>query len=211
MPSTSQSNQKVITHIGVKEHFRETVSAALSNQKVHAQAETVYYLVNLLDHFALADRLFQPTPDGLQIEPLALLYAKAIQANRLETRQQVLRRLGDIALFVSGLFSGSLNRKLVDVDYYIGMGSSAYSHLSDISGNSIRSRTFNTIYSELSAKFQEFVDVLAEVGENSQLTPPEDTLRLYEIWARTGSPRAADKLRKRAIEPLVNTGFGRKN
>jgi hypothetical protein len=62
---------------------------------------------------------------------------------------------------------------------------------------------------ELSQKFLRLVDVLAEVGEHSRLGASNDLMRLYEIWARTGSVRAAGKLRSLGVEP-VPSSFGRR-
>jgi|GEM_PF-6941326 len=56
-----------------------------------------------------------------------------------------------------------------------------------------------------------FVDVLDEVGESSHLSSPGDVLRIYDIWAKTGSLRAANKLRKMGLEPLPHAGLNRQN
>jgi len=211
MSSVQQTPRFVITDMNVKEHFRQALAAALDNQQVRAEEDTAYYLVNLLDHFSKVENLFTATEDGLRIPPLALLYAQALEAQDLETRQSLLRRLGDVALLIGGIFPGSLSRKLVDVDYYVGMGGSAYSCLSDMPHGSLRNRALKGVYAELSAKFQAFVDVLAEVGENSRLGSSTDTLRLYEIWAKTGSRQAASRLRKRGIEPMACARRWRQN
>jgi len=211
MLPTQSVQASVITDINVKEHFQQTLAAALTSQQVTAEEDTVYYLVNLLDYFAKSENLFSTTEDGTHIPPLAVLYAHAMETNDMDTRQQLLRRLGDIALIVGGVFPGSLSRKLVDVDYYIGMGGSAYSYLSDIAYSSWQHRPLSGVYAELSAKFKRFVDVLAEVSENSHLNSSQDTLRLYEIWAKTGSPRTAAKLRKMGIEPMASARVGRWN
>jgi len=211
MFAAQQTPAHVITDMSVKEHFRHTLAAALASQNVQAEEDTVCYLVNLLDHFCKAENLFTLTADGPAIPPLALLYAQALAARDLETRQSLLRRLGDVALLIGGVFPGSLSRKLVDVDYYIGMGGGAFSCLSDMARGSLRIRALQGVYAELSMKFQGFVDVLAEVGENSRLNSSLDTLRLYEIWAKTGSLRAAATLRKMGIEPIAAGGGLRHN
>lgn len=203
MLSAQQAPARVITDMNVKEHFRQTLATALANQKVEAEEDTVHYLVNLLDHFSKAENLFAVTADGPRIPPLALLYAQALQASDIETRQSLLRNLGDVALLISGVFPASLSRKLVDVDYYIGMGGSAFSYLSATARRSHRIRALQGVYAELSAKFQTFVDVLAEASESSQLNSSPDILRLYEIWTKTGSPRAASSLRNLGIEPMA--------
>ena len=202
MKATGTRNPSLITGMNVQEYFRDSVTAALANQKVDAAEDTVYYIVSLLAQFTRADRLFSRTPEGVILQPLALIYAEALEAARPELRQHLLRRLGDVALVISGLFSSSLNRKPVDVDYYIAMGGTAYGVLCELSRGTVRSRALGAVFDELSKKFQRFVDVLAEVGERSPLNSSTDIMRLYEIWLRTGSKRSAERLRKLGIEPV---------
>ncbi|QSA98672.1 hypothetical protein [Methylococcus sp. EFPC2] len=194
----------MITGMDLREHFRASVATAIANQRVEAEEETVFYIVNMLAHFTRADRLFDRTDDGLVIQPLAALYARALQAPSQEDRYRTLKRLGDIALLISGLFSDSLNRKVVDVDYYIAMGRGAYAHLCGSGREFMHLRALRAIFTELSAKFQVFVDVLSEVGEQSGLGASNDLMRLYELWSRTGSVRAAAKLRRLGVEPVGN-------
>lgn len=210
MSVTTSSHSTVITDMDLREHFRATVLVAVTNQHVDVEEETIFYLVNMLTYFARADRLFDETPDGVVMQPLALIYGKAIQARSMEDRHRAFKQLGDVALLVAGMFADSLNRKLVDVDYYIAMGSSAYACLSDEGRQSLRTKAFKAIFSELSQKFQVLVDVLAEVSERSHLGASNDLMRLYEVWARTGSARAASKLRSFGVEP-VRSAFGRRN
>jgi len=201
----------LLTDVNVREHFRDSIHSALSNQRVEAAEETVFYVVNLLAHYTHAENLFCKTTDGVDLKPLALIYAEAVDAASAEQRHAALKRLGDVALLISGLFSSSLNRKVVDLDYYIAMGGSAYGYLCDISRGTARGRAFCSIFGELSDKFPSFVDVLAEVGETSRLNSDTDIMRLYEIWLRTGSRRAAERLRKLGIEPVASSGVRRTN
>lgn len=211
MPSSSHSSRTVITGMDLREHFRATVTGAIANQRVEIEEATVFYLVNMLAYFSRADRLFEETPDGVVLQPLALIYGKAIQARSLAERHRAFKHLGDVALLVAGLFSESLSRKVVDVDYYIAMGSTAYGCLSEESRQSLRDQAFRAIFAELSRKFLLLVDVLAEVGEHSRLGASDDLMRLYEIWARTGSARAAGKLRSLGVEPVASSFGIRRN
>jgi len=189
----------------VREYFKDRVSAAINNQKVSATEDTIYYIVNLLAQFVRADALFERTPDGISLKPLALIYIEALEAQTRDSRHSALRRLGDVALLISGMFSASLKRKLVSVDYYIGMGGCAYECLfNSMSGTSSR-RMLAPIFGELASKFQLFVDVLTEVSDGSNLRAPKDVMHLYEVWARTGSQRTADQLRRLGIEPLIGS------
>ncbi len=97
------------------EFFQRLVEQALNRQHVDVLDLTRYYLVQLLASRARIG----PTPVGsaLDEEPLALWFARAIESGGSKQRAE-LRGLADHALFVSGFFSDSLNRRVVDVDYY---------------------------------------------------------------------------------------------
>jgi hypothetical protein len=107
--------------------------------------------------------------------------------------------MGDSALFVSGFFADSLERKLVDLDYYRSMGGHAYSRLSQED----KLPFGPSVFSELAQRFREFADVLSEVSEASRLTTSHSVVRLYEKWVATGSRRAAMLLAERGITPVA--------
>jgi hypothetical protein len=183
------------------EFFREQLERAMEHQKVSTSAFTEYYLVNLLS--ACVHDL-PPTEPGFDETPLAVLYIRAVHSSRAE-RTRLLRTMGDTALFVSGFFSDSLSRGLVDLGYYKAMGGHAYARLSrEDSALGVGS----TVFSELAGRFCEFADVLAEVSEASQLGSNKSVLRLYERWVQTGSRRAAALLAERGISPVL-PGDGR--
>jgi hypothetical protein len=201
---TNTRDEQLITETSLQEYFQTSLSDALENQNVKAGADTIHYVVGLLTSFSRAEKLFDRTPDGMMIRPLALVYAEAVEGKTVDERNRALRRLGDVALFISGIFSQSLNRCVVDIDYYVSMGGSAYSHLSDTMRATNRGRTMSGIYDELASKFVAFVDVLGEVSEGANCRNDIDVLRQYEIWLRTGSTRAADRLRAAGIHPSTN-------
>ncbi|NBU21588.1 hypothetical protein EBS43_09325, partial [bacterium] len=101
-----------------QDFFRELVTAALSKQKVSIQPETEFYLVNLLNQFMHADRLYTRSVNGEPEErPLAILVKEALEHNRAHERVSLFRHIGDVSLYKAGYFQESLNRKLVDIDY----------------------------------------------------------------------------------------------
>lgn len=189
----------------VRDYFHDSLTCALRNQKLRADQHTVHYVVSLLTTYARSEDFFERNADGFSLQPLATLYADAVAASTPEQRRCSLRRLGDVALFISGLFSDSLNRRVVDVDYYIAMGGSAYGYLSGSMRGTLSGAALSGIFGELSSKFQAFVDVLAEVSERAHLTSDSDIMRLYEVWLRTGSKRVAVKLRRLGIEPAAGS------
>ncbi|MFT5133498.1 MAG: hypothetical protein ACI9SC_001970 [Gammaproteobacteria bacterium] len=196
------ANEHLITGVNPQDFFQEALQEAISKHQLATCHETTLYLSNLLTVFVQAEQLFELTEEGVMLKPLAVMYADAISASTLNERDAALRRLGDVALFISGLFPQSLGRSLVDVDYYINMGGSAYGFLADSSRVSRSTKVFSTIFHELSDRFAEFVDVLAEVGDRTNLSNDRDVLRLYEIWLCSGSKNAENKLQKLGIQTV---------
>ena len=181
------------------EYFRDLVESAMRRQHLAAREITSFYLVNLLTGFMHSDHALTP---GDQ-EALGLRFVRALQAAGVKQRDE-LRQVGDRSLFVSGFFSDSLARSLVDVDYYIQLGESAYGSLARQSDE-----TFGDAFDELSAKFAAFVDVFGDISERTALASNTDLLRLYERWLRTGSRRSGDLLVSRGIVP--NTSIGNRS
>lgn len=172
------------------EYFKDLVESAIARQGVEAGEMTSFYLVNLLAGFVSLDRA-----DTTDDEPLGVLLAKALQTGGVAQRDG-LRRVGDLSLFISGYFSDSLNRSLVDIDYYIALGERAYGSLARHSDDA-----FSDVFDELSGKFTGFVEVLGEVSERTAVSSNTDLLRLYERWLRTKSRRRGDLLVKQGIVP----------
>lgn len=169
------------------EYFKELVDGALANQHVDADEMTAFYVVHLLSDFMQRS--------GDTSGPLGHKLMEALEAGGLQ-RRATLKEIGDAALFISGFFSDSLRRKLVDVDYYVAIGGRAYHALSQF-----ESDTFSPVFAELGDKFPAFVDVLNEVSVRTSCTSNTDLLRLYERWLRTGSRHSGHLLVERGVVP----------
>ncbi|MEX2525777.1 MAG: hypothetical protein WD750_12525 [Gammaproteobacteria bacterium] len=199
----SRNSEQLITDMNAHDFFHESLHSALARQQMNASGETVIYITNLLTGFLFAERFHDCNTGGRRrMATLAMMYGDALHADTRENRQKALQRLGDVALFVSGLFARSLSRSLVDVDYYIAMGGNAYGSLADSRAGFRNPEAMRDVFQELAERFGKFVDVLGEVGEQVNLGSNDDILRWYEIWLCSGSSRALEKLRALGIEPI---------
>ncbi len=196
----------VVAVASLREFFRDAFHSASENQRLDIDEQAEAYVVNLLTMFSRAEALYEPTPEGLRIRPLAHMLADALDAPTALARQRSLQRLGDVSLFVAGFFARSFARKLVDIDYHIAMGGNAYSALADTMQRSSTGRIFGGVYAELAQKFQRLVDALNEVSEMSYRHTDADLLRLYEIWIKTGSRRAHGLLQRLGVQPVRQRG-----
>jgi hypothetical protein len=181
--------QAAVRRESAVEYFKELVEGALAHQGLVATELTAFYVVQLLASF-----LQRRASDD---DPLALRLGRALESGGLQQRAS-LKQIGDVSLFVSGFFSDSLRRGLVDVDYYVQIGGFAYTTLSRHGSDA-----FSPVFAELAEKFVDFVDVLSEVSERSSCGASSnvDLLRLYERWLKTGSRRSGQLLVERGVVP----------
>jgi hypothetical protein len=83
------------------------------------------------------------------------------------------------------------------------MGGRAYGSLAANLGPTSRAAVLSSIFRELAAKFQRFVDALNDISEMAHVHTDSDILRLYEIWMKTGSLRAHGILQRLGVDPSV--------
>lgn len=187
------SDPTVVAETDLREFFRREITKAIDALKVEANEFTTFYLVNLLAEFSATEELYEEAD-----RPLALIYGRAMEKSGPE-RVRILKKLGDYALYISGYFSDSLSGKAVDVDYYIAMGSNAYGSVSRLMRAQPRGDVFGGVFHELSGRFPTYVDVLAEVSENTASGNEQDVMRLYDLWLRTKSKRCETILRRMGV------------
>ncbi len=202
--SSIAAGERVVQVHDLRDYFRESIDAVIDNQGVDVDPHAAHYVVNLLTLFARSEDLYEDHGEAYGLKPLALMMADAAGASNAVERTFSLQRIGDVALFIAGFFADGLAHKLVDLDYYINMGGTAYGSLSDEIRGTARGRALADVYCELARKFQIVVDVLNEVRDRARCSSDIDLLRTYEVWLRTGSERAARLLRKNGVVPIPN-------
>ena len=182
------------------EYFKELVEEALNERQLQASDLTEYYLVNLLCQYVRPD---SPRRSPGADEPLAFRLGRALDSGGSEQRAR-LRSLGDFSLFMSGFFSDSFRRSVVDVDYYKSMGEYAYGSLS---------RSEHDTFAEVFARAVLQVRRVHGRPRAYQRTDRDHaasaatSLRLYEKWLRTGSVRDGQRLVERGLLPNQSIGY----
>ena len=98
-------SKPVLAVTNLREFFHDSVQTALRQQRVAVDDHTAHYVVNVLTMFARSEELFEKTPEGVRLRPLAHMLAQASEAPTPHQRDEALRRLGDVSLFVAGFFA----------------------------------------------------------------------------------------------------------
>ncbi len=199
-----QAYGRVMPVRNLQDYFRRSIDSVIADQGVEVDPHATHYVVNVMTLFSRSEDFYDDDGEVFGIRPLALMLADAADAATPEQRNLMLRRIGDVTLFVAGFFVDTLRDKAVDVDYYTHMGENAYGSLSDEVRGTFHGNAFADIYLELATKFRVLTDVLNEVRDNEEGRSEKDLLRMYELWRKTGSRRAAKILKQQGIVPLID-------
>lgn len=178
--------------VSSKEYFTSVLREGLEKRRVEAFPRVESYLVDLLQHYLDARNLFDSEKSESGQRPLTTLAEIYLTATNAEpsTRAELLKKLGDRTLYISGFFGDSLSRKVVDLDYYVDMGGAAYRELAEFT----REDGLARVYSVFSKRFVDYVDVLTYISQKSLIQTDQGLLRLYDQYLRTGSELAREKL-----------------
>ena len=202
---TAACGTQLIPVASLRDWFRSSIQTISARQNLRANPQTEHYIVDLLIAFARSENFYEHHQQGFGLRPLAIMLADALESPNAMQRNLTLQRLGDVSLFAAGFFPESLARRSVDVDYYSHMGGIAYETLSGLPPQSRRQEALTDVFRELAVRFGVFVDLLSEIAQMARVFTQEDVLRLYDLWIKTGSERAAVKLRELGIQPAASS------
>ena len=189
---------------GLMEYFKDSVEEATHRLGIDISHETEFYIVNLLFRYADAKALDKKSI-ATSTGTFAELYLRS-QEEGFGRRAIILKYIGDTTLFLTGCFSDSFKRSLVDIDYYANIGRMSYRDLLDLVTTRTVQQFHEDVFGELSDKFIQLMDVLAEVAASHGPQQAVDLLRIYERWLHTRSPRDKGLLRKMGIIPVDTSG-----
>jgi hypothetical protein len=191
-----KNNTNSIIFVSPGEYFHGAVTGAVASLRVEVSDHAKLYLAQLLGQFVNVERFYPTDAEGNPADTLTEQLKIALAEEQAKARAIRLQQLGDFSLYIAGFFTDSLSRKLVDVDYYIGMGGAAYENAARL-----EKKAKAEVLLELSKKFPQFVDILAQISEETGFNPENhrDLLRVYDLWTKTGSERLAKQLAKAGI------------
>jgi len=192
------------TESSLKAYFHQALSQATEKKLLDTTDHTLWYLTNLLHNYSRSEDFFDYQPNRGTLTPLADYYKRAVEAQSAQEKRQHLQRLGDVAIFISGMFATALDRKVVGISYYMAMGETAYGTLAETAAKTSLEQTQAEIFTDLSQQFAAFVDVLASVAPQTQAKTPQDAacqslLQKVDEWQRNGDPTLACELRDAGV------------
>lgn len=123
--------KKIILTTNLKGFFFEGLSELNKKSICPVPESIIYYSSDVLDKFALSEDFFETTDGKVREKILGMKLLEASLHTR-EEQKKIYKEVGDMSLMVCGYFSESVNKKIVDTQYYAQLGKMAYSHLNNV-------------------------------------------------------------------------------
>jgi len=159
----------------------------------------IYYSSDVLDKFALSEDFFE-TSDGKVREKI--LGMKLLEASSFSSQEQkkIYKEIGDTSLILCGYFSESINKKIVDVQYYSKIGRMAYSHLNNVTPRFLDIPHFYGMVATCFQSLTTLMNLLASKGKGThdnllfQRVLKDDSLSEKEMLAIGMTPSQSKKV-----------------
>jgi hypothetical protein len=200
MPQELLSKSPFTTPPDVDEFFRELVTQAIRSRGFEPSNASASYVVALLAEAA------KPNASALNVigeNSFTLMLADAMESQGV-ARFEKLRLLGDGVLYVSGFFGDHLTRRGLAPYYVKGLGATAYGGAASMLRTVGAHTTGPDVFTELSRKFEMFVQLLSYVAEELSARAVRDDsslLDVYERWLKVQSDSLTELLLARGILP----------
>lgn len=179
------------------EYFSTLIDDTSKKLNISLEIDIKLYLVSLLEKY-LKPKNFSDHLD----QPLAFQLKDALEAPPSQ-KITILKDLGDLTLYLSGMFPEFIEKKIVSLSYYISIGKIAYSQLSEVIYSVFKEAHFNKLYSSLANQFKPLVEVLSVIAQKNSFSSNEciytQILKKHGIYEKTGFKSLQDALLETSI------------
>lgn len=189
----------LIEQKSIREFFEERFDEVLSKNMVELHGLTRCYILGLLTDFSLSHVAFSMEREDPEM-PLSVRFLKATgKATREKLKDY--KMIGDFSLFISGFFSEFIQDKIADMEFYIAIGSNAYSNIESSlrTISAFKEDSFIRMYRELAEKFPDLVDLCIDMSERMRGETNRNIMRIYERYIQFGAKRYEKALKEAGI------------
>lgn len=168
--------KKIILSTNLQGFFFEDLNDLNKKSLCPVPESIIYYSSEVLDKFALSQDFFEFSDGRVREKILGTKLLAASQMSR-EEQKKIYKEVADMSLLVCGYFSESVNKKIVDTQYYAQLGKMAYGHLNSCSPGFLDIPSF---YAMIATCFESMTTLLALLA-NKNRTGEDNTLIFRKI------------------------------
>ncbi len=169
-------DKKIVLAVNLQGFFFDGLMEINKKSLCPVPESLIYYSSGVLDKFLLSQDFFEVNEGKVREKVLGLKLLEATQLTR-EDQKKVYKEVADTSLVVCGYFSESVNKKIVDVQYYSQLGKMAYGHLNGVVPNFLDIPCF---YSMIATSFESMTTLMTLLAAKNR-TGVENNLIFKKI------------------------------
>jgi len=128
----SNSPSKIVLDANLKGYFFDGLVEINKKSLCPVPESILFYSSDVLGKFSLSDHFFDSVDGKVKEKILGIKLLEASQLSKDE-QKKVYKEIGEVSLVLCGFFSESVNKKIIDLQYYSNLGKMAYGHLNYLS------------------------------------------------------------------------------
>lgn len=165
--------------VSLFEYVTNKMNEQVRKTELPISDDTLCYVGNLLTTFCQSTEFLIVKQNRNELPTLAFLYKDARETNNMRLKLNLLRKLGDSALFLGAWFSYFYNKKGIGKDYFIGMGTAAYDFLAN------NSQTQRDVFNELAGNLPTVLSLTSHALEKDGTLSTQEIFNLYQKYLET--------------------------
>jgi hypothetical protein len=175
--SEDQKKSNLIIAPNLFSFFFEGLNELNNKSTCPVPQEVIFYSSVVLDKYSLTDSFFEVNEGRVREKILGIKLLEAHQFNK-EEKRKVFQEIGDTALFLCGYFSESVNRKILDINYYASIGKSAYHSLNHVVPEHLNIPSF---YHLVASSFEPLAILISKLASRDRFSDQNHLLKLQVL------------------------------
>lgn len=163
MKNNNNEEKSLILESSLQSFFYTELEEVNNKMQGKLPNETIFYSSLVMDKFGDAQKYYEQVEGKVREKTLGIMLLESAQLKGNKKKNK-LKDVGDTALLICGFFSESMNRKIINLDYYREIGQSAYYQLNNIVPTFYDVPLF---YKSLSTNFLQVTNVMGLVAQKT--------------------------------------------
>jgi hypothetical protein len=163
MKREKQGESSLVLESSLQSYFYTELEEVNNKMAGKLPNETIFYSSLVMDKFGDSEKYYEIVEGKPKEKTLGVMLLESSQLSGIKKKNK-LKDIGDTALLICGFFSESMNRKIINLDYYKDVGQSAYYQLNTIIPSFYDVPLF---YQSLSTNFLQVTNVMGLVAEKT--------------------------------------------
>lgn len=155
-----KDNKEILVSNSLQTFFFDELLAANKKSTTPLNNEMIYYSSKVMDKYSDTSKLFEEVEGKLTDKVLGIKYLESSQFP-ISKKKKEIKDIADTTLFLCGFFSDSLERKLINIEYYINLGIMSYKRLDSLVPSYLDMPFF---FNNLADSFHHIINTMAMVA-----------------------------------------------